>query len=156
MKAGSKRPTDVESPMWATVVQLVVVGVGCTTVVLVVLVVLEGGSVEVVVATGTVVVGTATRVVVAAAVAVAGVASSGDAAVAADSTSSPSASGPLLQLTVDVAATTASATTRRGRATLLSVTRKWPSMPETFGITAGHVTSVGSVSRSFRLKRAST
>jgi hypothetical protein len=40
MNAGAKRPTDVESPMWATVVHRVVVAATGDTVVLVVLVVL--------------------------------------------------------------------------------------------------------------------
>jgi hypothetical protein len=128
MYAGSKRPTDVESPMCATVVQLVVVGACCTTVVLVelvelvVLVVLvELVVVEVVIAVsaGGAGVTAGERVVVVVAVAAAGIATARDGDVTADTTSSPFASIPALQPAAHSAEMTANASgaTRRGRVT---------------------------------------
>jgi hypothetical protein len=122
MADGSKSPTDVESPICATVVQLVLMGAGCAAIVLVVTVVVVGVvvvtvvlvevAVEVLLATG------ADRmVVVVVGNAATGVATSRAAGVTADSASS--APRPTLHPKEAVASPTASTNgaTRRGRAT---------------------------------------
>lgn len=127
MAVGSKSPTDVESPMCATVVQLVLVGAGCeatvpvvvvlAVTVVVVVVVLVEAAVEVLLEPGDVGVATAERMVVVVGNAATGVATSREAGVTADSATSPSR--PALQPNDALASPTAStsAATRRGRAT---------------------------------------
>jgi Flp pilus assembly protein TadB len=126
MAEGSKSPTDVESPMCATVVQLVVVGAGCEAIVLVVTVVVVtvvvvpivvvGVAVEVLLATGADAVAAAERMVVVVGNAATGVATSLAAGVTADSASSDPR--PTLHPEA-VASPTASTNgaTRSGRAT---------------------------------------
>jgi hypothetical protein len=131
MNAGAKRPTDVESPMWATVVHRVVVAATGDTVVLVVLVVVT--AVELVVldtvdTVGAVVVaagapagaGTTPRMVVVADAAV-GIATTRAGRVDAACSISPCASGaarqPAPTMTTTTGTTNASEATRRERAT---------------------------------------
>jgi hypothetical protein len=120
MNAGAKRPTDVESPMWATVVHRVVVAATGDTIVLVVvdtvvLVVVDTVDAVVVTAGATVGVGATAWTVVVADAAV-GVATTRSGRVDAAGSIAPGACGSARQPTLTMT-TNASEATRRGRAT---------------------------------------
>jgi hypothetical protein len=122
MYVGSKRPTDVESPRWTTVVHRVVVGATGATVlgVVAVVVVVVVVALVVVVDTAGVDAGAVDRLFAVAAVATVSAVTSRAVGAGVDPTSSPCASGSALHPTANVptsVTTDASGATRRGRAT---------------------------------------